>query len=176
MGITEKLFSVDVLHDGQEILIERTPKKEIESCPPFCIQAMTIKNVVTVAEVETLEFIKNLKEKKARLLIDVRANGEYKKYTIPGSINLPSSMLEDRSPYQEEVLKLLGAKKINNKKSNTKWYFKNTQLLLIFGASATTQEAATVVKKLLELGYPSSKILYYRGGIASWEALGLTLL
>lgn len=175
MNITENLLSVNVVHDEQEVIIERIPMKEIDTCPPYCIEPMTIKGVVTVGEVETLDFIKKLKEKKARLLIDVRENKAYKRNTIPGSINLPSSMLSDKSPYQEEVLKLLGAKKSTKKKSNSKWYFKNTQALLIFGQSATTKEASTVVKKLIELGYPSSKIFYYRGGLESWKALGLTL-
>jgi len=175
MNITKKIISVEVVHDTQSIVIERIPIKDRNSCPPFCIEPMKIKNVVTVGEVETLEFIEKLKEKKSRLLVDVRENIEYKKSTIPGSINLPFSMLKDKSPYQEEVLKLLGAKKSSKKNSKSKWYFKNPQALLIFGQSATTNEASSVVKSLLHFGYPSSKIFYYRGGVESWEALGLTL-
>jgi len=175
INITEKIVSVEVLHDTQSIVIERIPIKEKNSCPPFCIEPMQIKNVVTVGEVETLAFIEKLKEKKSRLLVDVRENIDYKKSTIPGAINLPLSMLKDKSPYQEEVLRLLGAKKSGRKHLKSKWYFKNPQALLIFGQSATTSEASTVVKRLLEFGYPSSKIFYYRGGVESWEAMGLTL-
>jgi 3-mercaptopyruvate sulfurtransferase SseA len=131
--------------------------------------------VVTVAELEVLDFINRLKEKKARLLIDIRENNFYKEGTIPGAINLPSSMLKDESKYQIEVLKLLGAKR-NNTKSNLKWSFTNALSLLIFGSSATSDDASSSVKKLLELGYPSSKLLYYRTGFQSWKALGLTII
>ena len=173
-AITEKLMSVKVLHEQEEILIQREPLLKELTCPPFCIEPMQIKEVVTVGELEVLAFIDKLKEKKARLLIDVRENSLYAKGTIPGAINLPFSMLKDGSKYQEEVLMLLGAK-LNKKDSKSKWSFENGQLLLIFGNSATSSEASNSVKKLLELGYPSSKLYYYRAGLSSWKALGLTV-
>jgi rhodanese-related sulfurtransferase len=177
-GITENLVSIDVLHETKLIVIEREMNNNEMTCPPFCIEPMNIKDVVTVAELEVLTFIDKLKEKKARLLIDVRENSAYNKATIPGAINLPFSMLKDKSKYQEEVLKLLGAK-LNKKSSNSKnhklkWSFKNAQSLLIFGGSAMSSEASSSIMKLLELGYPSSKIFYYRSGIKSWKMLGLT--
>ena len=176
MKISSELLSVETIHDGHEVLIKRTAMKGMESCPPFCIEPLTINGVTTVGELETLAFIDKLKEKKGRLLIDVRVNKEYTMSTIPGAINLPAYMLEDKSPYQEEVLKLLGAKKIVTKKEKTKWYFKETHALLIFGQSATHNEASTVIKKLLDLGYPEEKVLYYRAGIESWKTFGLTTI
>ena len=176
MKISSQLLSVETIHDGHEVLIKRTAMKGMESCPPFCIEPLIINGVTTVGELETLAFIDKLKEKKGRLLIDVRVNKEFKVSTIPGAINLPSYMLEDKSPYQKEVLALLGAKKIITKKEKTKWYFKDTHALLIFGQSATHNEASTVIKKLLDLGYPAEKVLYYRAGIESWKTLGLTTI
>ena len=176
MYITEKILSVEVMHDDHTVLIERTSLNNIKSCPPFCIEPLTIKDVITVGELETLAFIEKLKEKKGKLLIDVRENKVYKFKTIPGAINLPSYMLKDKSLYQEDVLKLLGAKKKLGNKSKNKWYFKEAYSLLIFGQSATYNDASTVIKKLLTLGYPHSKIFYYRGGIESWNAMGLTLI
>ena len=170
-AITPKLKSVKVLHEQEEVLIERKLLNKNLTCPPFCIEPMQIKGVTTLGELEVLNFIDKLKEKKGRLLIDVRKNSLYLNGTIPGSINLPFSMLKDGSKYQEEVLRLLGAKL---RKSKAKWSFKKAQRLLIFGASATSPEASSSLKKLLELGYPSSKLYYYRGGVSSWQALGLT--
>jgi len=167
--ISPKMKSVKVLHENEELVIERKVKSKAEACPPFCIQPIKIKSVETVGELEVLAFIDKLKEKKARLLIDVRKNIAYLEGTIPGAINLPLFMLEDKSKYQKEVLELLGAKK-----RNSKWLFRNAQSLLIFGTSATNNEAADAIKKLLELGYPSEKLLYYRDGISQWRALGLT--
>ena len=172
--ITKEQLSIKVIHNEHETLIQRVPMKDANSCPPFCIEPLSIEGVQTVAELETLAFIEKLKEKKARLLIDVRSNKAYRKETIPGAISLPSHMIEDKSPYQEEVLKLLGAKKLLSSKE--KWYFPDGQFLLIFGQSATNNEASGVVKQLLKLGYPAKKILYYRGGIASWRAMGLSVI
>ncbi len=173
-AITESLKSVTVLHENEKVVIERERLNEKGTCPPFCIEPMQIKDVVTVAELEVLTFIDKLKEKKARLLIDVRKNSFYREGTIPGAINLPFYMLKDESNYQEKVLKLLGAK-LKKKTSKQKWSFKHAQILLVFGDSLTSNEASTVIKKLLDLGYPSSKLLYYRAGIKSWKILGLTI-
>jgi len=175
MKISPTLTSVELSYHDENISIERLSINSLKSCPPFCIQPITIKGVKTVGELETLTFIKNFKKNKTQLLIDARSNRDFKENTIAGAINLPLMMLEDESAYQEEVLKLLGAKKRSYKKIENPWYFKNAFLLLIFGESATTNEASIMIKKLLKLGYPSSKILYYRGGIVSWKAMGLTL-
>lgn len=171
MNITESLHQVKVLHQEKEVFIKRKISSDSLSCPPFCIEPMKIASVETVGEIETLAFIVKLKEKKSRLLIDVRENKAYKKGTIPGAINLPASMLEDKSLYQSEVLTLLGAVK-----DKGKWKFKNAHSLLIFGQSASTKEARVVIEKLLSFGYAETKLLFYRAGMTSWNSLGLTTL
>ncbi len=173
-AIRKELMFVKVMHETQEVLIEREVVNSKETCPPFCIEPMRIENVVTVGELEVLSFIDKLKEKKSRLLIDVRESTFYVQGSIPGSINLPFSMLKAKSQYQEEILKLLGAKAIK-KNSKLTWSFKDVQSLLIFGNSATSNEASSTIKKLLKLGYPPSRLLYYRAGLSSWKALGLTV-
>lgn len=169
INISKDLTSVTVQHLEQNITIVRSATPLAPQCPPFCIQPMSIEGVKTVAELETLHFIEKLKEKDGRLLIDARTNSAYKKETIPGAINLPYSMLDKKSTYRDEVLKLLGA----TKRVHKKWYFKNTQSLLIFGESGFSFEASDMIQKLIKLGYPKDKILYYRGGINSWKSAGL---
>jgi len=168
--ITKTLTSVEVMHNNQKLIIERSYRNPAHNCPPFCIQPMNIKGVTTVGELEVLEFIKKLKEKKSRLLIDVRVSRLYKEETIPGAINIPFTMLEKNSKYQKEVLKLLGAKK-----NGKKWKFKHAPKLLIFAKSEEESQAVEAIDNLLKLSYPHNKILYYRGGIKSWKRLGLTL-
>jgi len=171
INITEKLVTVDTHHLEHEITIERTSSFLAPSCPPFCIEPLKIKGVKTVGELELLVFIQEVEKKRDGLLLDVRKNLKYKEETIPSAINLPYEMLTKDSPYQKEVLKSLGAKKIKRG-----WFFKNPQKLLIFGESSFSPEASNVVKELLKLGYPKEKILYYRGGILSWKNAGLTLI
>ena len=171
INITEKLVSVDAEHLEHNIIIERVSSSTALSCPPFCIEPIKIKGIETVGALELLFFIQEVEKKRDGLLIDVRPNSKYKEETIPSAINLPYEILRKASPYQKEVLKSLGAKKV--KKG---WFFKNPQKLLIFGESSFSPEASKAVKELLNLGYPTNKLLYYRGGILSWKALGLTLI
>ena len=170
MKITETLFSVSVVHEKQDLRIERAFDKERRSCPPFCIQPLHIAGVKNVAELEILTFIKGLNGDKPQLLVDARSSDQYRKSTIPGATNIPYTMLDTKSKYQKDVLGLLGGKLSSNG-----WYFKNTQTLLIFGNGAGENQASSAIKMLLALGYPQSKILYYRGGVESWKSLGLTL-
>jgi len=169
MNITESLVSVPVTYKKQELLIERKVMNPMESCPPFCIQPMHISGVKTIGELETLAFIADLKEK-SQLLVDARSSDFYRKSTIPGAINIPYTMLRNGSKYQKEVLTLLGGKQ-----SSKGWYFKDVQTLLIFGNGAKDIQASSAIKILLSLGYPENNILYYRGGVESWNNLGLTL-
>lgn len=171
INITGKLLSVDTQHLEHKITIERISTPLAPTCPPFCIEPMKIKGVESVGELELLVFIQEVEKKRDGLLIDVRKNLKYKEETIPSAINLPYEMLLKTSPYQQEVLKSLGAKKLKRG-----WFFKNPQKLLIFGESSFSPEASKAIKALVKLGYPSNKLLYYRGGIISWKATGLTLI
>ncbi len=171
INISRKLTSVETQYLDYNVTIERVATHLAPSCPPFCIQPIKIEKVETVGELEVLSFIDEVKRKRDGLLIDVRKNSKYKEETIPSAINLPYEMLTESSPYQKEVLKSLGAKKIKRG-----WLFKNPQKLLIFGESSFSPEASKAVKKLIKLGYPTNKMLYYRGGIVSWKTAGLTLI
>jgi len=170
LNITQTLIQVKVKHEDKELTIKRTSSENTHTCPPFCIQPMNIKNVKSVGELEVLEFIKVLKKKQSKLLIDARSNILYKVNTIPGAINIPHSMLEDGNQYQTKILTLLGAKKLKNQ-----WDFSKVPTLLIFGNSEEEDQATQAIKRLLKLSYPSNKILYYRGGLSAWKRLGLSV-
>jgi len=170
INISKTVKSVKVIHDKQELLIVRTVVKNEKISSPSYIEPMNISTVKTVGELETLNFIKSLEKKKNRLLIDTRVSQLYKKSTIPGALNLPYTMLKKESKYFKEVLELLGLKELRGK-----WKVKNVPTLLIFDNGITDNKASESIKTLLKLSYPSNKILYYRGGIRSWESLGLTL-
>lgn len=170
LNITEKLSSIKVKHQKEEILIKREAQSKKHTCPPFCIQPIKIKNIHSVGELEVLAFIKTLKEKKSKLLIDARSSTLYKINTIPGAINIPYNMMENRSKYQKKVLELLGATP-----QGSQWSFTRVPTLLIFGNSEEEAQATKAIKSLLKLSYPSNKILFYRGGLEAWKRLGLTL-
>ena len=170
LKITETLTSVETIHQNQKLIIKRTSSNKQHTCPPFCIQPINIQGVTTVGELEVLDFIKQLKGKEGRLLIDIRNSKVYKKNTIPGAINIPYTMLEDTSKYQNRVLQLLGGEKIDKL-----WKFKYVPILLIFGESEESSYPLQAIKTLIKLAYPNNKIYFYRAGVKGWSRLGLTL-
>jgi rhodanese-related sulfurtransferase len=171
LKITNDLDVVKFLYQKKEFLIERRGNIKEESCPPHCIQAMSIGNVETVGELKTLDFIKSLQYQKNRILVDARSVSEYKKSTIPGAVNIPHVMIDTKSKLRNEVLNLLGAKKLQKK-----WYFRNIQKMLIFDNGILDDQATKMIERLIAVGYPQKEILYYRGGLNSWKSLGLTIL
>ena len=169
INITRELKSVNVKHKGKELTIVRNISNNKKSCPPFCIEPMNIKGVKTLGELETLEFIKNLNDKGNSIVLDIRENKYYREGTIPGALNLPLDMLQADSKYFNDVISILGIKKVAKK-----WQFKEVHDLLIFDDGITDNKASKAIKSLLKLSYPSDKIFYYRGGFSSWKNLGLT--
>jgi hypothetical protein len=178
--ITEDITSVVAKDKGNDFVIKRIEKPNTKlsnaflnadkECPPNCIQPMNIDGVKTVGELEVLKFIEEMKNNSNMLLIDTRTRNWYRKGTIPSAINLPYTMLKKDGKYIDKILTLLGGKKNNNK-----WNFNNAQTLLIFGNGIWDGEASSVIKNLLEMGYPAEKIKYYRGGVQMWNLAGLTI-
>ncbi len=178
--ITKELSSIVAEDKGNNIIIKRVqdPNSKLNSaftkvkkeCPPYCIQPMNIGNVETVGELEVLKFIKDMKESSGSLLIDARTRAWYKKGTIPTAINLPFSMLDKKGKYFSKILTLLGGKKIGDS-----WNFDNAQKLLVFSNGVWDEQATIEIKNLIDVGYPEDKLLYYRGGMQMWNAVGLTI-
>jgi len=156
-NIIEELESLSITYQKKKIKIERFAPKD-KSCPPYCISPMNIKNIKTVGELEVLKFISHLDDNKRRILVDARVIKEYKKGTIPASINIPYSMLDRNSKYRGEIIKLIN----------------HIDKLLVFDNGILDTQAIKLIDNLLETGYSQNKILYYRGGLESWKSLGLT--
>jgi len=166
--ITKDLDTVNVLFQKKKFNIERIGER---ACPPYCISPMNIGKIKTIGELETIHFISSLTKNIGRIVVDARTTLEYKKSTIPTAINIPYSMLNPKSKYRDQILKLLGVKKLKNS-----WYFKRVHKLLIFDNGILDNKATKIINSLIKIGYPQNKLLYYRGGVDSWRRLGLTLL
>ena len=184
VNITEGLPYVDVDVDGKPVRIQRIQdtknklknsySKTSRPAPPFSIQPFQpIKGIETVSELDVLDFLKNQVSKNKGALIDARMPKWNKAGTIPGATNIPFSILSSKKEnrYIEKIFSLLDVEK--NKGS---WDFKNAQKLLIFDNGPWCQQGVRAMKNLIKLGYPKSKILYYRGGMQYWQILGLTTI
>jgi len=174
---------VEVKLNGKTIKIERIQdtshkltnsySKTSRPTPPFGIQPFEpIKGVETISELDVLDFIKNKLAKNSGILIDARMPKWNKAGTIPGATNIPFSVLTpSKKASYGKILGLLGAKKTDDK-----WDFKKVQTLLIFDNGPWCQQGVRAMKNLVKIGYPKSKILYYRGGMQYWQILGLTTI
>ena len=128
-------------------------------------------NVETFGELETLQFIEKAKNDTNLLLVDSRTENWFFHETIPGAVNVPYVYLK-QSQYPdefEEYLAILGVKKVNGK-----YDFTNAKELLMFCNGAWCGQSPESMKYLIGIGYPESKLKWYRGGMQSWLSLGLT--
>ena len=141
------------------------------------IQPMNIaQGVVTVGEIEVLDFIKNKANvmPNAYILVDARKSDWYEQMTIPSSINIPFDEIEYDEAIPEDferVQHLLGFKKINDQ-----YDFSHAKTALLFCNGPWCAQSGLAIEKLIKIGYPKEKLLWYRGGLQDWLALGLSVI
>ena len=184
VNIVEGLPYVDVDVDGKPVRIQRMQdtkhkltnsySKTSRPAPPFSIQPFQpIKGIETVSELDVIDFLKNKVSKNKGILLDARMPKWNKAGTIPASTNIPFSILASKgnNHYIDKIFELLSVKK-----ENENWNFTDARMLLVFDNGPWCQQGVRAMKNLIKLGYPKSKILYYRGGMQYWQILGLTTI
>jgi len=186
VAISNEIDFVDVKHDGKPVRIQRNQSSDntinpdyartSRKCPPFCIQPGTLaEGVETIAELEILNYLKRLSNgDDSILVIDSRTEDWVKKGTIPGSINIPWTLLKPGAgadPFQiADILEnKFAAVSIENL-----WDFSNAKTLILFCNGMWCGQSPNNIKNLLKFGYPADKIKWFRGGMQTWEILGLT--
>jgi len=177
--IAEGLPYVEVEADGKTYKIERSQDENgylnntfaltSRPSPPFFIEPFSVdEGIETYGELEVLEFI----SKKEGLFIDARLANWYAKSAIPSAVNIPFKLFLTQSPEREKILKDLGGEY----DKNGKWNFSNAKAILLYCNGAWCGQSPTAINALIEMGYPKSKMKYYRGGMQSWQLLGLTTI
>jgi len=185
VNITPDLSSVDIMHEGAKITIQRNQDqgntvnpafaKTSRKCPPFCIQpAKLAPGVETIAEVELLDYLKRMSDGDSSIMvIDSRTPDWVERGTIPGAVNIPwkSVSLAHSDPLSiTEILE----QKFNAKQQDELWDFSGAKTLVLFCNGMWCGQSPTNIKTLLKLGYPADKIKWYRGGMQAWEILGFS--
>ena len=188
VGISSEIKYVDVIHNGKPVRIQRNQSsknsvnpdyaKTSRKCPPFCIQPSNLaEGVVTIAELEMLTYLERLsKGDDSIIVIDSRTEDWVKKGTIPGSVNIPWTLLKpgagaDPFDIAEILESKFGAVNIENL-----WDFSNAKTLILFCNGMWCGQSPSNIKTLLRFGYPPQKLKWYRGGMQNWENLGLTVV
>ncbi len=184
VNITKDMPYVDIRVKGKTYRIQRIQNtnnklqnsfsKTSRPCPPFCIHPMSVApDVETVGEVELIRFLKDKVEKGRGVLVDARIPAFYKKGTIPGSVNIPFTLLsQGKNAYLDRILSILGG--VRN--ASGRWNFNRARDLLLYCNGPWCDQSPRAIHGLLSAGFPPEKLFYYRGGMQNWLALGLTTI
>lgn len=141
------------------------------------IQPMQItEKVKTVGEIEVLDFIANKSSKNPNkyILVDSRKSSWFDFGTIPSAINIPYDEFDYDEDFKNEfkrAYKLLGVDIIDE----DEYSFKKAKTVIFFCNGSWCSQSPKAIIKLINKGYPEEKIMWYRGGIASWVGVSLTL-
>ena len=182
--ITNKLSAIETKDSGQKIKVMRVQDtknrlsddftKTSRSCPPFCIQPTKIdKDIKNIAELELLDFIKNKVSTHKGIIVDSRLKSWFEVETIPSSISIPYTAVENQSKKTTKALFQALGMKIE---TNGKWNFSQAKELTIFDNGIWCEQAQHLVDGLLKYNYPKEKLFYYRSGFQGWKLLGLTTI
>jgi len=203
VGITPKLSSVSVMHNGKEVKIMRDQDngamvdpafgKTSRPCPPFCIQPISLgKGIQTIGEVEVIDYAKKMSGgDKSIVLVDSRTPDWVATGTIPSAINVSWVELTPRKGATTEgIMKVMTEKfgvklkadkddvdvdeAIANGDTTTVFDYSNAKTLVMFCNGMWCGQSPASIAALRKFGYPAEKIKYYRGGMQDWKILGLT--
>ncbi|WP_244888318.1 rhodanese-like domain-containing protein [Nereida ignava] len=171
VGITKGLMNVTVqTADGVvDITRNQDPNARLQEpwtqtsrpCPNFCIQPMIpAPGVAPVGELEVLEFL----QREDAVLVDGRLRTDYDKATIPGAISIPYTQAADRLDELGCEIDFDG------------WICSDAApIVVLFCNGPWCGQSPTAARRMIAAGYPAEKIRYYRGGMQSWNMLGLTV-
>ena len=182
--ITPKMAKAKVKHDGKPVVIKRNQNqkatinpdfaKTSRKCPPFCIRPFTTaKGVETIGELEVINYAKKMSAGKNVMLVDNRVPKWFKKGTIPGAVSVPFTKINRKKGADDlsiaEALELFGA--VEGDKG---WNFSKAKTLVMFCNGMWCGQSPLGIAGIMDMGYPAKKIKWYRGGMQSWEIVGLT--
>lgn len=177
--ITEGVPFVEVEANGKTYKIERVQDENkyltntyaltSRPSPPFFVQPFEVTDKVeTYGELEVLDFI----SKKKGIFIDARLPNWFYKSAIPTAVNMPFKTFLSDTPERDAFLKELGVTYEKNGKRD----FSQAKTILLYCNGAWCGQSPTAIHALIELGYPEAKMKYYRGGMQSWQLLGLSTI
>ncbi|HFD86489.1 MAG TPA: rhodanese-like domain-containing protein [Gammaproteobacteria bacterium] len=197
--------SLETIHNGHVVKVQRVQDlkhtisgffaRTSHKCPPHCVQPTQIDpRVKTFTELDIFDFMENDVVAGTGVLIDARLPEWNKKGTIPGSINVPFTVLEasPSDPALVDTLYKLGVRKrgevgtltrllekmgfLNGDLKTDHWDFSQAKKLVLFCNGPWCGQSPRAIKALLKLHYPPERLAYYRGGLQLWQLYGLTTI
>ncbi len=156
--------------------------KTSRPCPPFCIQPthpFEPAQVETITELDMIHAARDVASgDKTKLLMDNRTpvwTTAAKGGTIPHSVNIPFNTINSKAVAKDTtaVVDIL-VKNFNVVEGDGFLDFSKAKTLYMFCNGPWCGQSPAGIRALLKLGYPDSKLKYYRGGMNAWHLFGLT--
>jgi len=134
------------------------------------------KGLETLGEVEFIELMKKAQVDDTIAIIDSRKPGWFEKLRIPGALNVPYTDFDNKEDAISAMEDEMG---VVQKKDGT-LDFSDAKTLALYCNGYWCGQTPAMIKNakysLLKMGYPVSKIKYYRGGMQAWTSLGFTVV
>ena len=130
------------------------------------------KNIDTFGELEVLKYLKEKQNNKNMLFVDCRKPHWYRNGTIPSAINIPYTYFTNPkyTKYKQDALRYFGVKKTEDG-----YDFSQAKTILFFCNGIWCGQSPEMIHALISLGYPDSKMKWYRGGLQNWTSVGFTI-
>jgi rhodanese-related sulfurtransferase len=184
VGIVKDVMKVAGIYRNQDgkNTIHPAFAKTSRPCPPFCIQPQNPfapEPVDTVTELDIIHALRDIANGANAMVIDARTSiwtTAKKGGTIKGAVNISFKKLnskavaKDPDAVMDILIKQFGV--IDN--GSGVLNFSKAKTLYLFCNGSWCGQSPAAIKSLLTLGYPASKLKYYRSGMNAWHSLGLS--
>ncbi|MGM0623959.1 MAG: rhodanese-like domain-containing protein, partial [Campylobacterota bacterium] len=137
------------------------------------LQPIAIEGVQTYGELEVLEFLKKAQVDSQMMLIDARGEHWMPGGTIPGAVNITHDALEYLDLLHDSYVQTM--QRLGVQTDANEYDFSNAKELVVFCNGKWCPQSHWFIKNLIKIGYPKDKLKWYRGGVASWKSVGLTI-
>ena len=117
-----------------------------------------MEGVTPVGELEVINALQSANY----IVVDTRTSVTQYGGTIPGSISVPFDEITE----QLDALGCIG--------SIAKWNCMEAYNVVLYCNGPNCGQSPRAMAAMVEVGFPSDKIFYYRGGMLAWTSLGLT--
>lgn len=176
--IAPGLYSFTVDHEGAKVEVMRNqdPNNKVHELynttfrgMPQPIRPFEPHDVETIGEREFVDYMQQAEVDENVMVVDTRTEGWHYRLTIPGSYNVPYTVMNEPDS-TADALEEFGAKK----NADGSFDFSNAKTLAMFCNGYWCGQTPSMIRAMLDAGYPAEKMKYYRGGMQAWTSLGLT--
>ena len=178
--IAPNISFIYVYHKGKAVKVHRIQDTKHKLTgeyaktyrPGTYIQPIRIDNdIQTIGERELIDFMREKVNKKRGLIIDAREVEDYKKETIPSSVNIPLKVIKN-DVAKKKLFDVFGIKR----RADGKIDASNALELVVYCHGLWCSLAPKFIDELTKNGYPKEKIKFYRGGFQMWKILGFVTI